>query len=177
MKKTVGIRILPLFRILGIDPGSRITGFGIVEFSSGNLVPIECGNLTISNGSMGQRLYDLATGLEEIIERTAPVEVAVERVFVGINAESALKLGQARGVALLTAAKYKLPISEYSPNQIKKAVVGRGHADKNQMKFMVKTLLNLPEMPMTDAADALAVAVCHCHTRRINSLVSGVSTK
>ena len=108
---------------------------------------------------MGARLLKLSIALEKVIQRVAPTEVAIEKVFVGANAESALKLGHARGVAILTASKYGLSISEYSPNQIKKTVVGRGHADKNQMKFMIRILLKLPRSPASDAADALAAAI------------------
>ena len=124
---------------------------------------VEHGSLKLRATDMAQRLLDLSEGLAKVIERTGPAEVSIERVFVGANAESALKLGQARGVAILAAAKSNLTILEYSPNQIKKAVVGRGHADKNQVMFMVKIILSLSKSPEPDAADALAAAICHCN--------------
>ena len=166
-----------MVKILGIDPGSRITGYGVVEFSSGNITHIEHGIISLVSGDMGRRLRDLADGLEKVIERTGPVEMAIERVFVGANAQSALKLGQARGVAILTAARSDMLISEYSPNQIKKAVVGRGHANKNQMKFMVRALLSLSESLTSDSADALAVAICHCNTSSQKTKIAGALKK
>jgi crossover junction endodeoxyribonuclease RuvC len=110
---------------------------------------------------MPERLLELYQGLKQVIQRVRPTEVAIEKVFVGASAQSALKLGQARGVAILASAEYNLEVLEYSPNQIKKAVVGRGHADKTQVMFMIKVILSLSEVPESDAADALAVAVCH----------------
>tara|TARA_Y100001936_G_scaffold139034_1_gene135817 strand:- start:219 stop:716 length:498 start_codon:yes stop_codon:yes gene_type:complete len=150
-----------LARILGIDPGSRITGYGLVEATKGNVKHLEHGCLKLGKGSMHQRLLALYEGLEQVIQKLRPTEVAIEKVFVGASAQSALKLGQARGVAILASAQHNLAILEYSPNQIKKAVVGRGHADKAQVMFMTKVILSLPEVPESDAADALAVAVCH----------------
>ena len=110
---------------------------------------------------MPERLLELHQGLKKVIQRARPTEVAIEKVFVGASAQSALKLGQARGVAILASAEYNLTVLEYSPNQIKKAVVGRGHADKTQVMFMIKVILSLSKVPESDAADALAVAICH----------------
>ena len=110
---------------------------------------------------MPERLLELYQGLKKVIQRARPTEVAIEKVFVGASAQSALKLGQARGVAILASAEYNLTVLEYSPNQIKKAVVGRGHADKTQVMFMIKVILSLSKVPESDAADALAVAICH----------------
>ena len=148
-------------RILGIDPGSRITGYGLVEAHRGSLKCLEHGCLKPRQTSMPERLLELYQGLKQVIQRVRPTEVAIEKVFVGASAQSALKLGQARGVAILASAEYNLEVLEYSPNQIKKAVVGRGHADKTQVMFMIKVILSLSEVPESDAADALAVAVCH----------------
>ena len=108
---------------------------------------------------MPERLLELYQGLKKVIQRARPTEVAIEKVFVGASAQSALKLGQARGVAILASAEYNLAVLEYSPNQIKKAVVGRGHADKTQVMFMIKVILSLSEVPESDAADALAIAI------------------
>ena len=110
---------------------------------------------------MPERLLELYQGLKKVIQRARPTEVAIEKVFVGAGAQSALQLGQARGVAILASAEYNLTVLEYSPNQIKKAVVGRGHADKTQVMFMIKVILSLSKVPESDAADALAVAICH----------------
>ena len=118
---------------------------------------------------MPERLLELYRGLKQVIQRVRPTEVAIEKVFVGASAQSALKLGQARGVAILASAEYNLEVLEYSPNQIKKAVVGRGHADKTQVMFMIKVILSLSEVPESDAADALAVAVCHSNLNQSSS--------
>lgn len=122
---------------------------------------LEHGCLKLNQTSMPERLLELYRGLKQVIQKAKPTEVAIEKVFVGASAQSALKLGQARGVAILASAEYNLPVLEYSPNQIKKAVVGRGHADKTQVMFMIKVILSLSEVPESDAADALAVAICH----------------
>ena len=122
---------------------------------------LEHGSLKLRQASMPERLLELHQGLKKVIQRARPTEVAIEKVFVGASAQSALKLGQARGVAILASAEYNLAVLEYSPNQIKKAVVGRGHADKTQVMFMIKVILSLSEVPESDAADALAVAICH----------------
>ena len=122
---------------------------------------LEHGCLKLNQTSMPERLLELYQGLKQVIQKTKPTVVAIEKVFVGASAQSALKLGQARGVAILASAEYNLPVLEYSPNQIKKAVVGRGHADKTQVMFMIKVILSLSEVPESDAADALAVAICH----------------
>lgn len=148
-------------RILGIDPGSRITGYGLVEANRGDVRHLEHGCLKLKKKSMPERLLELHLGLKQVIQRARPTEVAIEKVFVGASAQSALKLGQARGVAILTSAEHNLAVQEYSPNQIKKAVVGRGHADKTQVIFMIKVILSLSEVPESDAADALAAAICH----------------
>jgi crossover junction endodeoxyribonuclease RuvC len=154
-------------RILGIDPGLRNTGWGVVEASRGSrLTFIACGSLhTDAAASMGERLAQLQRGLAEIIARLAPHEAAVEETFVNRDPQSALKLGQARGVALAAPALAGLEVAEYAANLVKKSVVGNGHAEKDQVAMMVRVLLPASRAESKDAADALAVAICHAHHR------------
>ena len=151
--------------ILGIDPGSRITGFGIVRAERHQVDYIECGCIRLGSGELDQRLRYLHEQLSAIIEQFHPAEVAIERVFMNRNADSALKLGHARGVAIVAASLNGAEVSEYSATQIKQTVVGRGHADKQQVQHMVSALLKLEKTPQSDAADALATALCHAHMR------------
>jgi crossover junction endodeoxyribonuclease RuvC len=151
-------------RILGIDPGSRITGFGVVQMlRNGHLQYIASGCARSARGELSERLHAVYEGLIEIIDRYRPTVAVVERVFMARNADSALKLGQARGAAILAAAQRGLPVAEYTALQIKRAVVGRGHAEKPQVQHMVCALLRLSGAPQADAADALAAAICHAH--------------
>ena len=156
-------------RILGLDPGSRRTGFGVIECRGSELRPITHGSLDVADAPQAARLRRIFEGLQALMAEHAPAEVAVERVFVSRNVESALKLGQARGAALC-AVPSGVPVFEYAPRAIKLAVVGSGAAEKFQVAHMVVTLLSLGERPRADAADALAVAVCHAHTRRLQVL-------
>jgi crossover junction endodeoxyribonuclease RuvC len=153
-------------RILGIDPGSRFTGFGIIEINGDRITPIHQGVIKAGTGEFPQRLGIIFSGIKDLIGEYAPDEMAIETVFVSKNAGSALKLGQARGAAMCAAISLGLPIAEYSPRSIKQAVVGRGGADKVQVQHMITVLLNLKERPVEDAADALAVALCHHHTQQ-----------
>ena len=153
-------------RILGIDPGSRFTGFGVIEVSGNTAVAVKHGVIKTGGGEFPQRLGIIFSGICEIIEQYSPAEVAVETVFLSKNASSALKLGQARGAAVCAAISRGLEVAEYSPRSVKQAIVGRGSADKVQIQHMVTVLLQLPEKPMEDAADALAVALCHQHTQQ-----------
>lgn len=153
----------PTRRILGIDPGSRITGYGIIETGGGRLTYVDCGVIAVGDGPFPERLRRIFEGITELVDCFAPAEVAVEQVFVSRNAESALKLGQARGAAICAAVQADLPVGEYAAKRIKQAVVGRGGADKRQVQHMVCALLGLREAVKADAADALAVAVCHAH--------------
>ncbi len=156
-------------RILGIDPGSRLTGYGLVEATGAEVRFLDCGLIQAGGDDFAARLKRIFDGLGQIIAEHRPEEFAIEKVFVHRNVTSALKLGQARGAALLAAATRELAVYEYSPNEIKQAVTGRGHAGKEQIQHMIRVLLGLKEAPATDAADALAVAVCHAHvmqTRR-----------
>jgi crossover junction endodeoxyribonuclease RuvC len=158
-------------RIIGIDPGLRRCGWGIIDIEGNRLSFVAAGVVTPSvSGTLATRLVHLHTGLNEIIARHRPDEAAVEETFVNQGPRSALSLGQARGVALMTPALLGLPVTEYAANLIKKSVVGTGHADKNQVQLMVKTLLPQADFKGADAADALAIAICHAHHRTMNLL-------
>lgn len=157
-------------RILGIDPGTRITGYGLVEKRGNQLLHIDNGAIaTRSNRDLAERLKTIYDGLTEIIEQYRPEAVAVEQIFVDRNVQSALKLGHARGAALLVGVNAGLPVFEYSATQVKNGVVGYGKASKNQVQQMVKMLLSLPEIAQEDASDALAVAICHAHSYGLGS--------
>ena len=151
-------------RVLGIDCGSSATGYGVIEAGGRSRQVVTCGViLTGAKLSFPQRLKQISDRLSQLIQTYSPDVVAIEEVFYSVNVKSALKLGHVRGVALLQAAEAALPVHEYSPLQIKSSVVGYGRADKNQVQQMVKALLDLDEIPPEDAADALAVALCHAH--------------
>ncbi len=151
-------------RILGIDPGSRITGFGLVSvLSSGEIAYVASGCVRVAGESLADRLKVVYSGVTEIIESYQPEVLTIEKVFMARNADSALKLGQARAAAILAGVNRTLPVTEYTALQIKRAVVGYGHAHKDQVKHMVKVLLGLSGTPQADAADALACAICHAH--------------
>lgn len=148
-------------RILGIDPGSRKTGFGIIEYEGQKVKHIINGRLLVGDGDFPDRLKQIFEGLTDLIERYQPDMMAIEQVFLHKNADSALKLGQARGAAICAGVSQNLSVHEYSATQIKKAVVGNGHAKKEQVQYMMSVVLSLPEMPLEDAADALACAMTH----------------
>ena len=150
--------------MLGLDPGSRRTGFGVIDCRSGALTVVAHGCLEVSGASPAARLRIIFEGLQALVCEHHPHEVAVERVFVSRNADSALKLGQARGAALC-AVPPAVPVFEYAPRAVKLAVVGSGGAEKFQVAHMIRVLLALRESPGADACDALAVAVCHAHAR------------
>ncbi len=150
-------------RILGIDPGSRFTGYGVVEVVGRAVHHVASGIVRVANEPWPGRLQSIFAGVRDIVEAHRPDHLAIERVFVHRNAESALKLGQARGAALCAALSPGIHIAEYSPNEIKLAIVGRGHATKEQVQHMVQMLLRLAEPPVADSADALAIALCHAH--------------
>jgi crossover junction endodeoxyribonuclease RuvC len=151
-------------RILGIDPGSRLTGFGVVHvLSSGKLDYVASGVVRVPAVDLAARLRIIYEGIAEVIETYRPQTLAVEKVFMARNADSALKLGQARAAAILAGANHKLAVNEYTALQIKQALVGKGHAQKEQVKHMVKAVLALSGNPQADAADALACAICHVH--------------
>jgi crossover junction endodeoxyribonuclease RuvC len=152
--------------ILGIDPGSRKTGFGIIHVDGNQQHYVTSGVIRLpTEQSLPERIKVLVRSLSEIITAHCPQQVAVEQVFMAKNAGSALKLGQARGAAIAACVAQDLEVAEYSARQIKQAVVGTGAAAKEQVQHMVKILLRLPAMPQEDAADALAAAICHANTR------------
>ena len=151
--------------VLGIDPGSRITGYGIVEKAGNRLIHIDNGAIfTDTAVDFPDRLKKIFDGLMDIIARYQPDQVAIEKVFFSTNPQSALKLGQARGAAIVAAVHCGLPVAEYSALQVKQAVVGQGRAEKGQVQKMLKALLGLPEIAQSDASDALAVAICHINS-------------
>ena len=152
-----------LIRILGIDPGLRATGFGVLEKQGNKLVYVTSGCIRTATGELPSRLKTILDGLAQVIGENAPMQVAVEKVFVNVNPQSTLLLGQARGAAICAAVSQDLPVSEYTALQVKQAVVGNGHANKEQVQAMVKRLLSLAGDPSPDAADALACAICHAH--------------
>lgn len=150
-------------RILGIDPGLRVTGFGLIEKSGRQLSYVTSGRIRTPDAQLPERIKTILEGLTEVIEQGAPDQVAIEKVFVNVNPQSTLLLGQARGAAICAAVARHLPVAEYTALQIKQAVVGNGHAKKEQVQEMVRRLLSLPAVPGADAADALACAICHAH--------------
>lgn len=151
--------------ILGIDPGSRITGYGVLDVTTTTPRYVASGCIRIQADDLAQRLAQVYAGVGELIAVHAPGEFAIEQVFMSKNADSALKLGQARGTAIVCAANHGLPVSEYGPRQIKQAVAGSGSADKAQVQHMVTAILGLSATPQADAADALAIALTHAHAR------------
>ncbi|MCB1675888.1 MAG: crossover junction endodeoxyribonuclease RuvC [Halioglobus sp.] len=160
--------------ILGIDPGSRKTGFGIISYVSGRSDYVTSGVIRLPGGDLPHRLGVIYSSLTELVERHGPQELAIEQVFMARSAGSALKLGQARGAAIVACVARGMPVAEYSARQIKQSVVGTGAADKAQVQHMVKVLLCLPAEPQEDAADALAAALCHAHTQQSMINMAGV---
>ena len=161
--------------ILGIDPGSRITGYGLIRVTGNDVAYLDSGCIrTTSEDTLGGRLLEIFNGIQQLMEAYKPSEVAIEQVFMHQNANTALKLGHARGAAMVACASDAMSIAEYAPRQIKQAVAGYGAADKDQVKQMVMRLLVLTRAPQADASDALAVALCHSHVRRKNLLGSHV---
>ena len=156
-----------LIRILGIDPGLRRTGWGVVEIAGNRLGFLGCGSVTTNErDDLAARLLAIHDGLMRILDEFRPNEAAVEATFVNKDAKATLKLGQARGVAMVVPAKAGVPVTEYAPNLIKKSIVGAGHGDKMQVRMMVSVLLPKADPTSDDAADALAIAVTHAHHRQ-----------
>lgn len=162
--------------ILGIDPGSRTTGYGLIERSRGKLRYVASGCIRLEGAELAPRLHVIFQGVTQIIQQFQPHEFAIEEVFLAKNASSALKLGQARGAAIVAACNAELPVSEYSARKVKQAVVGKGSALKSQVQQMVMHILNLEACPQADAADALAIALCHAHTQQVLIKVAGASS-
>ena len=161
-----------MIRILGIDPGLRVTGFGVVDADGPRLRYVASGVIRIGTGALPPRLKTVHDGLAEVIREYRPQVAAVEIIFVNVNPQSTLLLGQARGAAITTAVVHELPVSEYTAMQVKQAVVGYGRAAKSQVQAMVQRLLALPGLPATDAADALACAICHAHAATMTAAAS-----
>jgi len=163
--------------ILGVDPGSRITGYGIIRAEGRLLEYIDSGCIRVGEKPVAERLQVIFQSLATLIGEYRPQEFAIEQVFMARNPDSALKLGQARGAAIVSAASSGLAVHEYSARQVKQAVVGTGGADKSQVQHMVQALLSLSRTPQADAADALAVALCHAHMSQSLARLAGVSGK
>ena len=163
-------------RILGIDPGLRRTGWGVIEIDGNRLTYIGCGSVEPADTlPLASRLLGIHEGLARVLGEFQPMEAAVEHTFVNKDGVATLKLGQARGIAMMTPAMFGIAVAEYAPNQVKKTVVGAGHADKNQIQMMLKILLPKAEPKSADAADALAIAITHAHHRqRAQRLLRGV---
>jgi len=160
-------------RILGIDPGSQVTGFGIVDVAGNRTTAVEWGSIR-TGGEHSDRLRSIFLGVGQIVREYGPAEIAIERVFLSRNADSALKLGQARAAAICATFESSVPIYEYSARHIKKAVVGRGAAEKDQVQLMVQMILGIKEAIAADAADALAAAICHANERALRGTLQAV---
>jgi crossover junction endodeoxyribonuclease RuvC len=161
-------------RVLGIDPGSRITGYGIIDTDGYRCQYVNSGCIRALSDDWSLRLRTIFEGVQQLIEQYQPQQAAIEKVFMHRNADSALKLGQARGAAICAIATFSLPLSEYTPNAVKQSVVGKGHAAKEQIQHMTKVLLKLSQEPQADAADALAIALCHINTGNTLKNMRGV---
>ena len=159
-------------RILGIDPGSRLTGFGVIDFEGDRARFVDAGVIKTGNGELSERLEVIFDATRELISRHQPDTLAVEQVFVSRNAGSALKLGAARSAAICASFGSGIALAEYSPREIKRAVTGTGAADKTQVQQMMRMLLSLDALPQADAADALAVAVCHANASRLSGALA-----
>ncbi len=160
-------------RILGIDPGSRVTGYGVIDVEGQRRRLVAAGCVATGAGDFPLRLKTIYDGIVAVVERWRPEVVAVEQVFVNRNADSALKLGQARGAAICAGLSQDLPVHEYATRQVKQALVGRGGADKHQVQYMVKLLLGHRGDLALDASDALAVALCHAHYQQTRERLAG----
>jgi crossover junction endodeoxyribonuclease RuvC len=163
-------------RIIGIDPGLRRTGWGVIEADGNRLIHIACGSIEPpDDGPLAERLLGIHRGLAGVLSEFAPSEAAIESTFVNKDGASTLKLGQARGVAMLAPAILGIAVAEYAPNLVKKTVVGAGHADKHQIQMMLKILLPKASPASADAADALAIAITHAHHRKSAALLARVA--
>lgn len=163
--------------ILGIDPGSRVTGYGLIQTRGARHQYVASGCIKTPPGAaQPEKLGEIFSGVKEIIDQYQPGEFAIERIFMARSADSALKLGQARGVAIVAAVNEGLPVFEYEAKKIKQAVVGTGGANKSQVQHMVQQLLGLPGQPSPDAADALAIALCHINTQHSLARLAGATT-
>jgi crossover junction endodeoxyribonuclease RuvC len=163
-------------RIIGIDPGLRNTGWGVIEAEGSRLIYVADGSVHSDAAcSLAERLLQIHQQLAEVLKAWSPDEAAIEETFVNKDARATLKLGQARGVAMLVPALAGLPVAEYPPNVVKKSVVGAGHAEKDQVKHMVKILLPRAQLNSADSVDALAIAICHAHHRGMQTLAKSLA--
>ena len=164
-------------RIIGIDPGSRLTGYGVIDVVGSKISYVTSGIIRLPEGALPERLKIIFDWVSQIIGQYQPQEMGIEEVFVATNAGSALKLGQARGAAIVAGVQAQLPVGEYSARSVKKSVVGTGAADKTQVQMMIVQMLKLSQSPAEDAADALAVAICHANSRRTNQALASSGVK
>ncbi len=164
-----------MIRILGIDPGSINTGFGIIDSKGNHSAHVDNGIIKVKGETLADKLKTIHVALTDIIQEYQPDEISIEKVFMNRNVDSALKLGQARGAAIAACAIQERPVYEYTANQVKQATVGKGHAAKQQVQHMIKVLLCLEQAPTADAADALAIALCHANSREGLLRMQGVS--
>lgn len=162
-------------RILGLDPGSLRTGYAVIEVDGGRMAYLVSGAIRATGESLAERLQEIFSGVDQLTSEFRPDEVAIERVFMHRNADSALKLGQARGAALSATFTVRPRVYEYAPREVKLAVVGTGAAQKDQVQLMVKRLMNISGPLAEDAADALAIALCHAHSRRVYALAAAAA--
>jgi crossover junction endodeoxyribonuclease RuvC len=177
LQPKVEVNIALHARILGLDPGSRVTGFAVLDCSGGEIRYVASGGIRAAGSDFPARLQQIFTGVAELVAEHQPDEVAIERVFMSRNADSALKLGQARGAALCATFGVPASVFEYAPREIKQAVVGTGAAEKTQVQLMVRRLLKLTGEMGADAADAVAIALCHAHSRRLRGMLGAASAK
>jgi crossover junction endodeoxyribonuclease RuvC len=166
-----------LTRILGIDPGSRSTGYGLIDAGATGPKLVACGRIRTDSDNFPHRLKQIYDGIVGIVQQYHPDELAIEQVFMHKNADSALKLGQARGAAICAGLVAGLEVHEYAAKSVKQAIVGKGAADKTQVQHMVKILLNLSGPLQADAGDALGVALCHLHTRETNQRIAAMTRR
>ncbi|MFM2400471.1 MAG: crossover junction endodeoxyribonuclease RuvC [Pseudomonadota bacterium] len=162
-------------RILGIDPGSRVTGFGVIDCAGSKIAYVASGVIRTSEGALPERIGEIVAGIGQVAAQYAPDLSAVEQVFVNVNPKATLMLGQARGAAIAALVGAQLPVHEYTALQVKQSVVGYGKAKKEQVQEMVMRLLKLPGIPSSDAADALACAICHAHAGKLTESLTTLS--
>jgi crossover junction endodeoxyribonuclease RuvC len=165
-----------MVRIIGLDPGLRNTGWGVIEAEGTRLIYVADGTVhSEADAPLAERLLQIHSQVLAVLKEFVPDEAAIEETFVNMDARATLKLGQARGAVMMAPAAVGIPVSEYSPNQIKKSVVGAGHAEKQQVKHMVKVLLPKASLKTADSTDALAIAICHAHHRGAKSLAEALA--